>query len=73
LTGLEQASYSFLDDLNSPNLDGQAELDELAADPMANLSESNSSTSSSESDEAAKVNEESISNENASSGLTVSL
>jgi hypothetical protein len=80
LTGPGQASssYSFLEDLNSVNLDShqsQAELDEIAADPKANLSESDSSPSSSESekDEVAKVNDEFISNENASSGLTVSL
>jgi hypothetical protein len=73
---LLQAPYSFLDDLNSPNLLSQAELDEIAGDPDANagVSESNSSNNSeSDQDEVAKVHEEFISNENASSGLTVCL
>jgi 20S proteasome alpha/beta subunit len=65
-----QASYSFLEDLNSPNL-SQAELNEIAADPKADLSESDSSNDSES--EVAKVNEEFISNEKASSGLTVCL
>jgi hypothetical protein len=67
-----QAPYSFLEDLNSPNLLSQAELDEIVADPKANVSDS-SSSSDSEQDEVAKVNEEFLSNENASSGLTVCL
>ena len=50
----------------------QAELNEIAADPEANLSDSESSSSSeSEQDEVSKVDEQFISNENASSGLTV--
>lgn len=68
-----QAPYSFYDDLNSTNMFSQTEHDEMAADPKANLIESDSSSSGSESeqDEVAKSNEELISNENASSGLTV--
>jgi hypothetical protein len=71
-----QASYSFLEDLNSPNLHAvhgqpsQADISEMIADPTANLSDS-SSHSDSEQDEIRKVNEEFISNEHASSGLTV--
>jgi hypothetical protein len=65
---LPQAPYSFLDDLNS------AELNEIAADSMANNSDPNSSSSSeSDKDEIAKVDEESNLNEHASSGLTVCL
>jgi hypothetical protein len=72
LTGL-QAPYSFSNDLNSPNLLSEEELNELAADPNANLSGSDSSSSDSDSDqdEVSKANDEVISNENASSGLTV--
>jgi hypothetical protein len=74
LTGL-QAPYIFFDDLNSPNLLSQEELNELAADPKANLSESDSSSRDSESEqnEVTKANDEVFSNENASSGLTVCL
>lgn len=76
MAGPIQAPYSFLEDLNSPNLHSQLspeELDEIAADPNANPSESDSSSSSdSEQDEVANANDESISNEKASSGLTVS-
>jgi hypothetical protein len=49
----------------------QEELDEIAGDPNANLSESDSNSESEL--EVAKVHEEFISNENASSGLTVCL
>jgi hypothetical protein len=75
LTGLVQAPYSFLEDLNSPNLLGEAELNEIAADPNANISDSDSSKSNSDSeqDEVAKADDEYISNENTSSGLTVSI
>jgi hypothetical protein len=74
LTGL-QAPYSFFDDLNSPNLLSQEELNELAADPKDNLSESDSSSRDSEyeKNEVTKANDEVFSNENASSSLTVCL
>lgn len=68
------SSYSFLEDLNSPNLQSQlsqAELNEIAADPKA--TESDSSDSDSEEGDYAKVNDDFFSNENASSGLAVSL
>ena len=67
------SSYSFLEDLNSPNqpLATQEELDEIAGDPNANLAGSDSTDSNTENDQ--DINEEYISNENAGSGLTVSL
>lgn len=72
---LQQAPYSFLEDLHSPNLHSQPEeLNEIAADPQANLSDSDPSSDSEsepEQDAIAKLNNESISNDNASSGLTV--
>ena len=67
------SSYSFLEDHNSPNqpLATQEELDEIASDPNANLAGSDSTDSNTENDQ--DINEEYISNENAGSGLTVSL
>jgi hypothetical protein len=52
----------------------EAELNEIAADPKGNTisgSDSSNSNSESEQDEITKANDELISNENASSGLTV--
>jgi hypothetical protein len=83
--GISQARYSFIEDLNSPNLLShltQEEINEIDSDPKANepnlqvyesTGNSSHSNSDTEQEEVAKGNEEFFSNENAGSGLMVSL